>query len=113
MTFSNYFIAVVLVGCAERHDPCDGAKSGEACRWAGTGAEGYNRGSPNSDRLTSQLDEPTDVTFGPDGRAYITDWNNHAVRRVEHDQTLRLVIGNNTEGDSDQPDQLDHTSADG
>jgi sugar lactone lactonase YvrE len=50
-------------------------------------------------RVDSRLDSPTDLTFGPDGRAYIVDWNNHMVRRVEHDQTLVRVAGTEYEGD--------------
>jgi sugar lactone lactonase YvrE len=42
---------------------------------------------------------PSDITFGPDGRAYISDWNNHRVRRVELDDSLRVIIGTDYEGD--------------
>ncbi len=106
--------AVVLVACstdADRSDPCDGAASGEACRWAGTGAQGFNRANPNSDRLDSVLNNPTDVTFAPDGRAYIVDWNNHMIRRVEQDQSMQVVIGTLAEGDGDAAG-LDHIGPD-
>ena len=111
---TNYLgLAVVLAACTtNRSDVCDGATSGEACRWAGTGAQGFNRVNPSSDRLDSLLNSPTDVTFGPDGRAYIDDWNNHMVRRVEHDQSLRVVVGTLAEADGQKPDDLDHAGPD-
>lgn len=94
--------SISLAACAtHRNDPCDLAKPGEACRWAGTGDRGLNGEAPNADRLDSQLYFPIDMTFGPDGRAYIDDFNNHMIRRVEKDNTLRIVLGTNYEGDSD------------
>ena len=87
----------VLAACAvDRRDPCDGARSGEACRWAGTGDRGLN--SSDAHRLDSQLYFPTDLAFAPDGRAYIVDFNNHMIRRVDRDQTLRVVVGMSAEG---------------
>jgi sugar lactone lactonase YvrE len=49
---------------------------------------------------------PMDVEFAPDGRAYILDWNNHRVRRVEADGTVHTVIGTDLPGDG-PPDQSD------
>ena len=34
-----------------------------------------------------------------DGRAYIVDWNNHRIRRVEKDDSLKVVVGTDYEGD--------------
>jgi hypothetical protein len=42
---------------------------------------------------------PTDLTFGPDGRPYIVDWQNHRIRRVEADGRVRVVIGTDEIGD--------------
>jgi sugar lactone lactonase YvrE len=92
-------VALLATSCTGRADVCDGAKSGDACRWAGTGEQGLNRENPKLDRLDSLLNQPTHITFAPDGRAYITDWNNHMIRRVEHDQTLVRVVGTEYEGD--------------
>lgn len=89
---------------ADRNDPCDHAQPGDACRWAGTGMPGLNEAQPELGRLDSLLFMPTDVTFSPDGRGYIVDWNNHLVRRVDADQVLRIVVGTNFEGDGD-PDE--------
>jgi DNA-binding beta-propeller fold protein YncE len=91
-------LALVLVGGAcTGDDPC--STSGTACVWAGTGERGFNIEKPNANRLDSKLYYPTDLTFGPDGRAYIVDWNNHRIRRVETDDSLRVVIGTDYEGD--------------
>ncbi|MBW3535897.1 MAG: hypothetical protein KY453_11900, partial [Gemmatimonadetes bacterium] len=67
----------------EQQAPC--AVPGTACVYAGTGERGFNIANPTADRLQSKLYFPQDVTFGPDRRAYIVDWNNHRIRRVEHD----------------------------
>jgi sugar lactone lactonase YvrE len=76
-----------------------------ACTWAGTGERGFNIENPNANRLKSKLYFPEDVTFGPDGRAYIIDWNNHRIRRVESDDSLRTVVGTDYEGDG--PPQME------
>jgi sugar lactone lactonase YvrE len=49
---------------------------------------------------------PTDLEFAPDGRAYLVDWNNHRIRRVETDGTVQTVIGSDLPGDG-PPDQSD------
>lgn len=89
---------VVLVGggCAE-DDPC--STPGTACTWAGIGERGFNIKDPEAHRLESKLYFPQDLTFAPDGRAYIVDWNNHRIRRVEADDSLTVVIGTDYEGD--------------
>ena len=78
-------------------DPCN--EPGMACVWAGIGERGFNIADPNAHRLKSKLYFPEDLTFGPDDRAYIVDWNNHRIRRVEKDGSLRVVIGTDYEGD--------------
>jgi DNA-binding beta-propeller fold protein YncE len=96
-------VALTLAACtgtgAEIPDPCDDALPGTACIWAGTGVRGYNVQNPTAHRLESQLYYPSDLTFGPDGRAYIVDWNNHRIRRVEADNSLVDVMGTDYEGD--------------
>ncbi len=100
MKSTMFVLGMALTACSGgSSDPCDGAKSGDACRWAGTGESGLNREHPTLDRRASTLDSPTDLTFGPDGRGYIVDWNNHMIRRVEKDQRLVRVVGTEYEGD--------------
>jgi len=94
--------AGLFSGClldSERPDPCDDAKPGTACMWAGNGERGYNLDNPNIHRLDSILYMPEDVTFDPRDRGYIVDWNNHRIRRVEIDDRLVDVIGTDYEGD--------------
>jgi len=84
-------------GTEAEPDPC--AEPGMACNWAGIGERGFNIADPTAHRLKSKLYFPEDLTFGPDDRAYIVDWNNHRIRRVEKDGSLHVVIGTDYEGD--------------
>ncbi|MDQ3334997.1 MAG: hypothetical protein M4D80_07540 [Myxococcota bacterium] len=102
-------LGLALVGCGGDAGPTDPEEckvSGTACVWAGTGERGYNIDNPNAHRLESVLYFPEDITFGPDGRAYIADWNNHRVRRVEKNDKMIDVIGTDYEGDG-SPDEED------
>lgn len=82
---------------------CD--EPGMACTWAGVkGSRGFN--GDGIDRRKSWFGFVSDLTFAPDGRAWVIDWNNHRVRRVETDQTLSTVIGTDYEGDG-PPGQVD------
>jgi DNA-binding beta-propeller fold protein YncE len=49
---------------------------------------------------------PMDVSFAPDGRAYVVDWQNHRVRRVGIDGRFETVMGNDGIGDG-PPDLSD------
>jgi sugar lactone lactonase YvrE len=86
-------------GCSEHVEPVDCTSPGAACVWAGIGERGFNIERPDAHRLESKLYAPTDLTFGPEDRAYVVDWNNHRIRRVEADGTLRTVVGTDYEGD--------------
>jgi sugar lactone lactonase YvrE len=78
---------------------------GSTCTWAGVpNARGFNG---DGRALTeSWLYFVEDLTFGPDGRAWVLDWNNHRVRRVEPDGTFRTIIGTDYEGDG-PPGEID------
>ena len=99
MTCAGLALSLALVGaCAEKPDPC--SEPGTACVWAGVGERGFNIDNPTANRLESKLYYPEDLTFSPaDGRAYIVDWNNHRIRRVEKDDSLVTVVGTDYEGD--------------
>jgi len=85
-------------------DPCSN-ESGTACTWAGVkGQRGFNADGLN--RNESWLMFVSDLTFGPDGLAYLVDWNNHRIRRVEADDTLQTIIGTDYEGDG-PPGEID------
>jgi sugar lactone lactonase YvrE len=98
LKFISLALGVTVVGgaCAE-DDLCN--EPGTACVWAGIGERGFNIQNPDAHRLKSKLFYPEDMTFGPDGRAYIMDWNNHRIRRVEADDTMTVVVGTDYEGD--------------
>jgi DNA-binding beta-propeller fold protein YncE len=98
-SFKVLGLALVMsagAGCAE-DDAC--STPGTACTYAGIGERGFNIENPTADKLDSKLYYPSDLTFGPDGRAYIVDWNNHRIRRVESDNSLHVVVGTDYEGD--------------
>jgi hypothetical protein len=43
---------------------------------------------------------PQDITFGPNGNAYVADWNNHRIRMVENG-IAQTIIGTGELGDAD------------
>ncbi|HXU83518.1 MAG TPA: hypothetical protein VN914_19130, partial [Polyangia bacterium] len=86
----------------EPPDPC--TVPGQVCSWAGTGQAAFN-GDGLALTATSFY-WPMDLEFSPDGRAYVLDWNNHRVRRVEADGHVRTVVGSDLPGDG-PPDQSD------
>jgi sugar lactone lactonase YvrE len=93
-------IALVVAACggssASKGSCAD--KSGIACTWAGiTGSRGFN--GDGLDRRESWLYFVEDLTFAPDGSAWIVDWNNHRIRHVEKNGTLKTLIGTDYEGD--------------
>ncbi len=105
MKLSAVALLAIGAGCGT-DDSCPDV-SGTACTWAGQpGHPGINSPANGVDRRSALLYYPFDVTFAPDGRAYILDWNNHQVRRVNSDDTLTTVIGTVYEGDG-PPDQSD------
>jgi hypothetical protein len=50
----------------------------------------------------TQLYWPVDVEFGPDGKPYVLDWNNHRVIRTDASGRFELVVGV-TAGDFGNP----------
>jgi DNA-binding beta-propeller fold protein YncE len=97
--------AAALAGCGGQ-DACSD-ESGTACTWAGKpGRIGIDKPADGVHRLDALLYFPFDLTFAPDGRAYIVDWNNHLIRRVNTDGTLTTVLGTEYEGDG-PPDESD------
>jgi sugar lactone lactonase YvrE len=90
-------LTVAGTACGDGEDSC--TTSGTACVWAGIGERGFNVANPTAHRLESKLYFPEDLTFDADGRAYIVDWNNHRIRRVELDDSLVEVMGTDYEGD--------------
>jgi hypothetical protein len=72
---------------------------GSICTYAGTGAPGFNGDAHH--RRASTLYWPIDMEFSPSGQAFLLDWNNHRVRRVNADDSLETIIGTEVPGDGD------------
>ncbi|MCB9796184.1 MAG: hypothetical protein H6741_26100 [Alphaproteobacteria bacterium] len=71
--------------------------SGNICTYAGTGLAGL--GAEDVLATESHLYLPQDLTFGPDGNAYLLDWNNHRVREVDADGMIHTIAGSGLLGD--------------
>ncbi|HEX6790109.1 MAG TPA: hypothetical protein VF247_02255 [Candidatus Krumholzibacteria bacterium] len=71
--------------------------AGDITTWAGTGEAGFD-GDRHS-RLETQFYWPQDIEFTPTLGVYVTDWNNHRIRRLASDGTFRTVIGRDSDGD--------------
>lgn len=79
---------------------CDPAP-GRICTVAGTGIAGL--GADGLDPRRTDLYLPQDITIGPDKLAYVLDWNNHRIRRIDGD-TMRTVVGTGELGDAPDGD---------
>jgi sugar lactone lactonase YvrE len=105
--------AVVAAGCGSDNvvppPPPPACSSGTICTWAGNGEPAFY--GDGLDRLEAMLYWPTDLAFAPDGRAYVLDWQNHRVRRVNLDGTFETVMGTGDVGDG--PDTGDERTAPG
>lgn len=72
----------------------------------GEGEGGFNGDGKEARR--SQLYSVQECRFGPDGRLYILDWNNHRLRVRTLDGRLEHVCGSGIPGDSEgDPDTTD------
>ena len=86
-----------------KEDPC---KSGAICTFAGDGTQGFN--GDGKHRLDTWLNWPSDLGFDAKGTAFVADWNNYRVRRVNADGKLETIMGTDFPGDGD-PQKLDMT----
>lgn len=62
--------------------------------YAGTGDAGFTQDEVPA--LSSALNAPAELRFGPDGALYIADSQNHRIRRVGLDGIISTVAGNGT-----------------
>lgn len=77
--------------------------------YAGTGQPGFDGdGHP---LLTSRFYWPVDMLITPEEERFVLDWNNHKVRQLQTDGTLRTVLGTDFIGDG--PSDLSDLSAPG
>jgi hypothetical protein len=83
-------------GPAQGPDPC--AEPGTVCTWMGSA--GLARLSPEGvGRLEAGLYFPEDILFSPDGSAFVPDFNNHRVSRVDPKGIVTTVVGTGVPGD--------------
>jgi streptogramin lyase len=82
---------LAVAGCGDNLERnCD--MSGHACTWAGiAGVVGFN--GDGLHRLDTELYWTMDLRFGADGTVWFIDWNNHLVRKILPDDTVRSVLG--------------------
>lgn len=78
-------------------DEC--ASVGNICTWAGTNHAGFN--GEDEALSDARFYWPIDMKITSTGETYILDWNNHRVRHLEADGTLRTVVGTDFVGDGD------------
>lgn len=87
-------VAFAAVGCG---DPCS-YESGDICLYAGT--PGIAQFGPEGiDARESPLYLPQDLTFGPDGNAYLLDFNNHRIRSIDAEGMVHTIAGTGFLGD--------------
>jgi sugar lactone lactonase YvrE len=103
------FVLGFLGACGSEPPTSPPCGSGTICTWAGDGDPAF-RGD-GLDRRVASLYWPTDLGVAPDGRAYVLDWQNHRVRRVNADGKFETVIGSDEIGDG--PDAGDERIAPG
>jgi sugar lactone lactonase YvrE len=86
-----------LLGCdgeqaIVQDDPTADLESGHAATWLGLKAEGGFNGD-GLFRTETQVSQPQDLLFMPDGTAWFTDFNNFLIRRVLVDGTVQSMVG--------------------
>jgi NHL repeat len=84
-------ISLFAAGCSgSSEEPCDGSVVGRICTIAGEGKNGY--AGDDGPALQARMSLPQDtLRVGED--LFILDWNNHRIRKLEPDGTLRHVAG--------------------
>ncbi len=88
---SLFFLPAALAACADDGaPPCDTSVVGRICTIAGDGKSGY-RGD-DGPAIAAELSLPQD-TLKVGELLYIIDWNNHRIRKLEPDGTIRHVAG--------------------
>ncbi|HET6147292.1 MAG TPA: hypothetical protein VFH68_07140 [Polyangia bacterium] len=107
MRYILAFCLLVAIGCGDDGPtpPPTGPRapvSGEIGTWMGDGTQGFD--GDEHPPLQTWLGQPMDLTFGPDGLAYVVDWNNHRIRRLDSDGKVRTLIGRDFPGDWDCQD---------
>lgn len=99
-TFTLVFLfasLMVALACSS-DDPAEPEVTDPTYIWAGNGRAGF--GATGYLPRKTRLYWPQDVTFTPDARPMVIDWNNHRVLAVDVEGNFTLVVG----ADSLSPD---------
>ena len=78
-------------------EPLDPVDVGDINTWAGTGEAGYD--GDGHDRAHTQFYWPNDIEFTPTLGAFVSDWNNHRIRRLDSNGKFETIIGTPSIGD--------------
>ncbi|MEO8604664.1 MAG: hypothetical protein ABI629_19000 [bacterium] len=81
---------------------------GSICTYVGNGLQGFD--GDGNDRLHTIIYWPFDIEFTASGRRIFLDWNNHKVREILPDDTIKTIIGSDFVGDG-PTDLSDNTPA--
>ncbi|HIG55698.1 MAG TPA: hypothetical protein EYQ18_17295 [Candidatus Handelsmanbacteria bacterium] len=92
--------ALSFNSCSSSPTGSDSGPYGRIETYAGTGEAGKGPDDAALRKVTFYL--PLDLTFGPDKRPYILDWNNHRIRVVTQGRVSTL-IGTGELGDAPGP----------
>jgi len=89
----SLLVLMPLVGCDDEPGPatCDPTETGTICTIAGDGKNGYS--GDDGPATAARMSLPQDMLRAPDGTLYILDWNNHRIRSLPGDGTIRHVAG--------------------
>lgn len=104
-TTTTTLLLLGLTGCGEEQAKRCEAGPGEICTIAGTDAAGFS--GDEGPALEAELYLPQDVGMGPDGILYMTDWNNHRIRAIDEEGTIRTVAGTGLLGDGPEGPALE------
>ncbi len=102
----SLLVCLAWIGCGPPPKPCDTSKVGNICTVAGSGANGYS--GDDGPAIKAELSLPQDTLTAPDGTLYVLDWNNHRIRKVIADGSIRAVAGRGELGGTlDDPENSD------
>ena len=88
---SVFCVAFLTIGCGgEKTTKPPAGMYSVIETFAGTG--GAFQGEDGLPPTETALYTPQDINFGPDGKPYILDWNNHRIRVIENG-IMRTLIG--------------------
>jgi len=88
----RFALLAVLVACGggDEEEACDPTVVGTICTIAGDGKSGY--AGDDGPATAARMSLPQD-TLMIEGKLHILDWNNHRIRRLDPDGTIRHVAG--------------------